>query len=112
LTRDHGNGRVRIEWAITGEGLNFTMAIVPSKTGFGTALIRNFTRSGLLRAEAVYEPAGINWNVALPLTNAEASVKAANRYELSYTFTIVIRDFIPSVSVYKSQILLWSGNLT
>ena len=86
--------------------------IVPSKTGFGTALIRNFTRSGLLGAEAVYEPAGINWNVALPLTNAEAAVKAANRYELSYTFTIVIRDFIPSVSVYKSQILLWSGNLT
>jgi len=88
--RKHGSlsqstGQVVIEWEITPEGVDLQWTenggpsvSLPSHSGFGTALIRNVTQSGLLAAEAVYEPTGLVWTLNLPLTDLKAMLRESS----------------------------------
>jgi two-component sensor histidine kinase len=81
--RKHGalsldTGRISIEWGITPEGTYLKwmeaggpLVSVPHHVGFGTALIRDLTRSGLLTAESVYDPTGLKWTLRLPIAANE-----------------------------------------
>jgi two-component sensor histidine kinase len=81
--RKHGalsldTGRVSIEWRMTPEGAYLKwmeaggpLVSVPHHVGFGTALIRDLTRSGLLTAESVYDPTGLKWTLRLPIAANE-----------------------------------------